>query len=54
MALTNSQKQQRRRDKLRAIGLVKVELWVKPEHKQYLKGVEKKLRGNDEKFTAER
>ena len=54
MALTNSQKQQRRRDKLRAIGLVKVELWVKPEHKQYLKGVEKTLRMDDEPFKAER
>ena len=54
MPLTSSQKQQRRRDKLRASGLIKIELWVKPEHKQYLKSIEKTLRGNDEKFTAER
>jgi len=42
-ALTQAERQQKRRDKKKAGGLVKVELWVKREHARELKKLAESL-----------
>lgn len=43
MASTSTQRVNKTRQAKRERGLVKVEVWVKPEHKQAVKALEKEL-----------
>ena len=42
--LTPAQRQQRRRDKKKAAGLIKIEIWSKPEHEKKIRDYVKKLK----------
>lgn len=44
MALTGAERAQRLRDDRKRKGLVKKEVWIRPEHSETLKQIEKQLR----------